>query len=170
MWAAPPTVVDAYTKITTGTPVKINADIWGWVSRNRLYWIAGDGKALTRKTCTDIKLPDGFELTEFRDTGRFEVTRSDRKPWPSRILFEDGYIPAISPGEPGRRFHVLTREFSTLRTVSHSPPQRLRSASSRTIAASLQAHMRGSPWFGNRTSGASSRHLSEHRCTAFRQA
>ena len=104
-------MVDAYTKITTGTPVKINADIWGWVSRNRLYWIAGDGKSFTRKTCADIKLPDGFELTEFRDTGRFEVTRSDRKPWPSRILFEDGYIPAISPGEPGRRFHVLTREF-----------------------------------------------------------
>ena len=122
--SSPPAVIDAYTKITTGTPVKINADIWGWVNRNRLYWIAGDGKSLTRKTCTDIKLPDGFELTEFRDTGSFEVTRSDRKPWPSRILFEDGYIPAIAPGEPGRRFHVLTREFfHPTDRVSQSSPE-----------------------------------------------
>ena len=89
----------------------INADMWGWVGRNRLYWIAGDGRKLSSKTCSQIWLPQGFELTELAETGKFKVTRKEHKPWPSRILFEDGYTPAITPGEPNRRFYVFTREF-----------------------------------------------------------
>ena len=73
--SSPPSVVQEYSRLTTGTPVIINADMWGWVGRNRLYWIAGDGRKLSGKTCSQIALPDGFELKELAETGKFKVTR-----------------------------------------------------------------------------------------------
>ena len=58
--SSPSSVVKEYSKLTTGSPVMINADMWGWVCRNRSYWLAGDGRKLSGKTCSQIKLPDGF--------------------------------------------------------------------------------------------------------------
>ena len=60
--SAPPDVISKYAEITSGMPVAINANQWGWVHRNRIYWLAGTTK-LTMDNYTSLNLPEEFSLS-----------------------------------------------------------------------------------------------------------
>ena len=50
---------DLYTEVVGGPPVEINARIWGWVNRNRAFWLAGPDDHLDS---VRAQLPPGFAL------------------------------------------------------------------------------------------------------------
>ena len=51
-----------YSELTTGTLVIINTNLWGWINRNRIFWLAGDGAKLNKDNMENIHLPAGFAL------------------------------------------------------------------------------------------------------------
>ena len=50
--SAPSEVAGKYSSLLAGTPVAINGNLWGWVNRNRLFWLAGDSVRLSAETWT----------------------------------------------------------------------------------------------------------------------
>ena len=110
-------VTDKYTQLAGGPPVTIRADMWGWVQRRRLFWLACDTHQRKERTLATvdwktIPLPDGFSLVNSNSAAvAAEVKASTTKQWPSTVLFEDGFAAVIAPGDAGRKFHPFTREF-----------------------------------------------------------
>ena len=100
-----PDVVNKYTQLTGGQPVLIEAGMWGWVHRKRLFWLAceaWEGAVTQNLSTTDtrkLQLPEGFSLSQHASlAGVFDIQRDTAKAWPGTVLFEDGFTPAIAPG------------------------------------------------------------------------
>ena len=110
--SAPNEVTGRYSELIVGTPVAINASLWGWVNRTRMFWLAGTTEKLSEKNHKQIKLPEGFMLAcRQRSPLIMEIARAEEKAWPSMVPFKDGFVPAFAPGAHRRRMHTLTREF-----------------------------------------------------------
>ena len=61
--SAPADVIRKYADIISGTPVAINANQWGWVHRNRIYWLASSVTKLNLGNRASLQLPDDFSIT-----------------------------------------------------------------------------------------------------------
>ena len=120
-------------------PLEIDARLWGWVKRRRVFWLYGPRDLSKDHTIQNIKLPTGFTITPkgqgVRGTQQqqrchgnlmWQVQRADVKPWPSTILFEGGFTPRFEPGKGQATFNILTREF-------YHPEDRLASASPQAV-------------------------------------
>ena len=93
--SSPPPVVSAYTQLVEGAPVEVDAAIWGWTSRRRLFWLSGPAGGISRPE--RLQLPDGFTMQQKQ--GRLKMAKHDQKTWPSSPRFEMGYEAAFHPGD-----------------------------------------------------------------------
>ena len=84
--SAPPEVIQKYTAIVGGGPVRIDAAEWGWVERRRLYWLKGPAGGVDDLMEPD--LPEGLQLRWER--GEALIKKVDGKVWPVWPHFEGG--------------------------------------------------------------------------------
>ena len=125
--SAPKDVISRYAELISGTPVAINANLWGWVQRNRIFWLASSAMKLNRDNHASLQLPEEFSLTQRQISPLvLEVARSGSKAWPVLVPFEDGFVPAFAPGTQQRCMHTFTREF-------HHPADRTHTCSSEAV-------------------------------------
>ena len=109
--SSPSEVKKEYDHLMGVTPIFINAGIFGWVSRKRLYWAAGpNGENVG---WNDKALPDNVTMT--RESDR-TVLHYDGKPIPRHIRTTDGYTWQIKPDRVVRdtgkgAMYPFTREF-----------------------------------------------------------
>ena len=84
--SSPEQVKQEYSHLMGVKPVAINAAIFGWVQRNRLYWAAGPkGEDVTWNYQT---LPTGVTMTWGQEAS---VVRYEGKPIPRHIRTQDGF-------------------------------------------------------------------------------
>ena len=109
--SSPSEVKKEYDHLMGVTPIFINAGIFGWVSRKRLYWAAGpNGENVG---WNDRALPENVTMT--RESDR-TVLHYDGKPIPRHIRTTDGYTWQIQPDRVVRdagkgAMYPFTREF-----------------------------------------------------------
>ena len=114
--SSPKGVIQAYTKWAGGSPVLVSAQTWGWVHRNRLFWVSGPRGDLHQLNQPD--LPDGFSLEQDK-CSRVQVFRlvaKGNKPFPAHVPFALGYTHTfdqhqVAQGHSNICFHTFTREF-----------------------------------------------------------
>ena len=97
--SAPGEVISKYSELISGTPVAINANLWGWVHRNRIFWLASSAATLDKDNHARFQLPGEFSPTRRQDSHfLLDVARSVRKAWPAMVPFEDCLAPTFAPG------------------------------------------------------------------------
>ena len=101
----------------------IDAKLWGWVNRDRLFWLSCEGKQGAEKTNLarthrrKIQLPEVFSLSQRSHTTTVvEVKRDIAKAWPGTVLFEDGFTLAVAPGDGNRRIHISPEKSTNRKT------------------------------------------------------
>ena len=121
----------------------IKADMWGWVKRRRLFWLACNTHQrkehnLATVAWETIPLPDGFTLVRSDSAAVAAEVKGTTKQWPSTVLFEDGFATVFAPGDAGRKFHPFTREF-------RHPTDRVKQASPEAADRFYDDHQRFPP-------------------------
>ena len=109
----PDAVMEEFSRVMGCRPVVVHGSSFGWV-RTRLFWGGNGQDSIEHFGRRDLPAdmsgdPDAQDVMHFRWTGK--------KPWPSKIFFQDGFKPAFEAkaniGEVGDHagFATFTRSF-----------------------------------------------------------
>ena len=112
----PDAVMEEFSGVMGCRPVVVHGSSFGWV-RTRLFWGGNGQDSIEHFGRRDLPAdmsgdPDAQDVMHFRWTGK--------KPWPSKIFFQDGFKPAFEAkaniGEVGDHvgFATFTRSLSTV--------------------------------------------------------
>jgi hypothetical protein len=96
--SAPREAIDFHTKIISSDPILINADQFGYVQRNRLFWGQIDGRSIGPEHTTDFAdiSMDWQHCTLGAKTPKVQYKG---KPFPKSVRLAGGYKFAICPDQ-----------------------------------------------------------------------
>ena len=145
----PPAELELHSTLMGARPVACQSGQFGWVSRNRLYWLAGPlGGA---DELEKIKLPPTLAMESSPGRSRIAgaLTYHGKRPIPERIGFSNGYLTIFDPRDVVKNkgkgaAATFTQEFfhSTDRKHQASPraQQRFEQDARRFPVASYEDH------------------------------
>ena len=113
---APTEMVELCSQLVGGPPVQVDARMWGWVKRRRLFWLQGPAGGVDAQRC--YHLPNGFSTQEADEVNAavFKIQSSGTKPCPSAVKFGGGFDITFDPAKvvqstQAECFHTFTAEF-----------------------------------------------------------